>query len=171
MECKDLPSTAAVVGILVLIISGAAQAQSDTMIATAWAPVDQTAERIFQQADADKSGFLTPDQFKAVEPKLNRSIVELARHGALRGLPPNALNAQSNGVMLPGAKQISRPEFVLAARSRASRLLGRNTPFAGMPGPDMNAGRPHRKQHPHRSNNGLPQPRDTAAMPSGANSL
>jgi len=176
MGYNHLVLTAVVVGTLVLIDNGAVKAQSQTLVATAWAPVDRTAERIFRQADADDSGFLTPDQFKAVEPKLNKSIVELARRGALRGLPPNALNAQSYGVMLPGAKEISRPEFVLEARSRASRLLGRMPPFAGMPGPGMpglgtNAGRPHRKQHSNRGNNGPPQPRDTAAINIGGNSV
>jgi hypothetical protein len=125
------------------------------MVADGWGPVDQTAERLFRRTDSGGSGFLSVDQFKAVEPKLNQSIRELARRGALDGLPPNALNAKSFGLMLPGAKEISRPEFVLEARARASKLLRRMTPALGMPGPGMpGPGMPQPRMYPDR-----PQPK------------
>jgi len=186
MRRKNSISMAATVGTIVLMAGGIGRAQSSMMVATAWAPVDQAAERLFRQADSDKSGFLSPDQFKTIEPKLNKSISELARKGALRRLPPNALNAKSFGLMLPGAKQISCPEFVLEARSRASRLLAKQNPPIGMPGPflpaiGMNGNHPHSKQHTNRSNGnprnvnqnngGAPRPRDTAAAFSGGNSV
>lgn len=149
----------------------AARADADRVVDVAWAAVDDAAARLFRQADADHSGFLTLSQFKLIEPQLNSAVEQLVRRGALWGVPPNALNAQSNGLMLPGAHEISRPEFVLEARSRATRVLRVLGPGPG-PGPGMRTagmggGGRHGHHHgpQHRGGRMVPPPPPPMMLP------
>lgn len=157
---------AAAAALGVLAQNSAARADADRVVDFAWAPIDQAAERLFRQADSDHSGFLTVSQFKTIEPKLNNTVVQLVRDGALPGVPPNALNALSNGLLLPGSDEISRPQFVLEARSRATRVMrmlgagpgrGPGMPTAGFGGGNR-TGRHHGPQHGMPQHRGRPVP-------------
>ena len=92
----------------------------------AWRPVDRLAERIFRSVDSSGDGLLTDVEAKQAVTALRRQLDGLVRRGALRGIPPTALNAQATGLKLPGQEKTSQPEFVLFARSQALRLANSN---------------------------------------------